>query len=236
MTPALFVHISGAVIGLLSGYLAMFLRKGSGLHGAAGTAFGVAMMTMSSTAVYVARFERPNMLNVTVGLLTFYLVTTAWRTARRRNAEWDRLDLVALLYVLGVAAIGLASGFEAALSATGTKDKMPAGIYFFFGSCALLCAVLDVRMYKRGGVSGPRRIARHLLRMSFALFIATFSLYPGQARIFPKEIRDTNLLFIPHLVLAATMIIYTLRMRRQRMASAQQVVAANVAVATQRAA
>ena len=44
MSPVLFVHICGATIGLLSGYMALLFRKGSGLHGAAGNVFFIAML------------------------------------------------------------------------------------------------------------------------------------------------------------------------------------------------
>ena len=37
------IHICGAVVGLLSGFMAMTFRKGSGLHGAAGSVFFVSM-------------------------------------------------------------------------------------------------------------------------------------------------------------------------------------------------
>ena len=58
----LLIHVCGAVIGLLSGYLAMVLRKGSGLHRAAGTIFFPAMLIMSACAAYVA-FARGHMMN-----------------------------------------------------------------------------------------------------------------------------------------------------------------------------
>ena len=226
-SPILMFHVVCAVLGLVSGYLAIFLRKGSGLHGAAGSVFFVSMLGMASSGGYISTFIRPIMINKVVSLLTIYLVLTAWRAARRREASWDRYDLAGLLFILAVGAVGIASGFEAALGPTGMKDMVPAGVYFFLGACALLCGVMDVRMYLRGGVAGARRVLRHLLRMSFALFIATFSLYPGQARLFPKWLRDTNLQFVPHVVLVGSILFYAVRVsRRKRAERAPEVVAA----------
>lgn len=217
-TIMLMIHICCATVGLLSGYLAIGLRKGSGLHGATGNVFFVAMLAMSSSAASIAAFWRPNMLNVVVGLLTFYLVGTAWRTARRSDGFMSGpFDRLALLFIAAVAALGLASGFAAAGSPTGTKDGMGASIYFIFGSVALLCAVSDFRMLLRGGVFGPRRIARHLWRMCLALLIATMSLYPGQAQLFPAWLRETRLLMIPHVLLIGSMVWWRIRvMRRER--------------------
>ena len=152
LSPLLLVHISAATVGLLSGFLAMVLRKGSGRHGAAGTVFFVSMLIMSSTGAYIAAFEKPIALNVVVALLTFYLVSTAWWTARHREARIGAFDVGALLFILVIAAAALTFGFEAASSPTGTKDRMPAGLYFFFGSAAVLGAVSDIKMLRRGGV------------------------------------------------------------------------------------
>src|SRR6201998_2021991 len=50
---------------------------------------------------------------------------------------------------------------------------------FFMGSVMLLAAAGDVRMLVGGGVVGARRIARHLWRMCFGLFIAAGSFFMG---------------------------------------------------------
>ncbi|HXN94908.1 MAG TPA: hypothetical protein VN879_10405 [Candidatus Acidoferrales bacterium] len=50
---------------------------------------------------------------------------------------------------------------------------------FFMGSVMLLAAAGDVRMVVRGGVFGAKRIARHLWRMCFGLFIAAGSFFLG---------------------------------------------------------
>jgi len=210
------VHVCAATVGLLSGYMSMLLRKGSNLHRATGSVFVVSMLAMSSSAAYIAAFMRPNRLNVVVGLLTFYLVATAWWAARRRDGRRGAFDLSALIFIAAVALMGIAAGLEAAGSPEGTKDQMPAFIYFIFGSIALLCAITDVRLLLRGGFLGVRRMARHLWRMSLALLIATFSLYPGQARLFSPELRESKILILPHLFLIASMVFWMIRVRRRR--------------------
>ncbi|HKO54243.1 MAG TPA: hypothetical protein VJ276_00115, partial [Thermoanaerobaculia bacterium] len=214
LTPFLILHIAGAVIGLLSGFLSIFLRKGSGMHAAAGTVFFVSMICMTSSAAYIAAFLRPNSGNLVVAVLTFYLVTTAWVTARRRDGSLGLFDWAAMLVVLADGAMALIWGFQAAASPTGTK--FPAAAYFIFGSFAMVHGLSDVRMLRRGSPVGGRRIARHLWRMCFALLITTFSLYPGQARLFPPSVRATNLLFVPHILLLGSMLFWLVRVRRTR--------------------
>ena len=218
--PFLMLHICGAVIGLLSGFAAMALRKGSSWHGAAGTVFFVSMLAMSASGAVIATFLRPNRLNMTVALLTLYLVSTAWRAARNRERGTGRLDVMAFLFVSAVGLSGIMAGIEAAGSPKGTKHGMPAAAYFVFGTVALLCAFTDVRMLRRGGLVGTQRLRRHIWRMSLALLIATLSFFPGQAKLFPPALRSTGLLFIPHVLLIGAMAFWMFRYRARRVARA----------------
>src|SRR5688500_8685773 len=74
----------------------------------------------------------------------------------------------------------------------------------------------DYRMLRAGGFTGSKRIVRHLWRMSLALLIATLSFYPGQAKLFSRAIRDTNVLVMPHLFLIGAMVFWMYRMRVRR--------------------
>jgi hypothetical protein len=65
---------------------------------------------------------------------------------------------------------------------------------FFLGTVYLLAAVGDIRMIRAGGITGPRRLARHLWRMCFALFIATGSFFLGQMKFIPEPVRILPLL------------------------------------------
>src|SRR5579864_9511453 len=90
-SPILIVHICGGTLGLLSGIAAMSFRKGSPRHVLAGKVFVASMLTMAVAAVYLAIVKhQPN--NIGGGILTFYLIGTAWLTARRRDGETSRLD------------------------------------------------------------------------------------------------------------------------------------------------
>ena len=57
--------------------------------------------------------------------------------------------------------------------------RIPVGMIFFMGSVCLLAAAGDVRMLLRCGVLGATRIARHLWRMCFGMFIAAGSFFMG---------------------------------------------------------
>ena len=203
-------HISAGASGLLSGTAAMSFRKGSHRHRVAGNIFVIAMLGLSASGAYLG-FMKHQMLNGLMGVLTFYLVATAWWTARRRDGETGVFDLGALIMPLAVGAVLAFYGFEAANSQTGSKGGYPAAAYFIFGSVALLFAAGDVRMLVRGGFSGAQRIARHLRRMCFGLFIATGSFFLGQPQVFPAALRKTNVLFIPAFLPLMLMIFWLFR-------------------------
>jgi uncharacterized membrane protein len=158
-SPILLFHICAGTSGLLSGAVAISFRKGSRRHRVAGNVFVISMLSLSSSGTFLASMKS-QMNNVFGGVLTFYLVATAWVTARRRDGETGIFDWVALLVALALAAVIVTYGLEAANSQTGLKDGIPAGMYFFLGSVALLSAAGDVRMLLRGGVFGAQRIAR----------------------------------------------------------------------------
>lgn len=188
----------------------MVVRKGAGLHQVAGTFFFVSMLCMSGCGAIIAAFFHPVMLNVVAGLLTFYLVTTAWRTARRRTAGTNVFDYAAFLLITAVSLACVSLVFNRAEPSAG---------FIVFGSTAILFSVADVRMFIRGGYIGGQRILRHLWRMCLALIIATLSFYPGQAKLFPKELRATNLLYIPLVLVIGGTLFWIARMSRRRRAS-----------------
>jgi len=169
------------------------------------------MLIATAAGGYAAAFLRPNSGNVMGSTLTFYLVATAWAAARRRDGKAGIFDVGALLFALAIAAAGATWGFEAAGSPSGLKHGYEAPFYFVFGSIALLFAVSDIRMIVRGGVFGAKRIARHLWRMGMGLLFATLSFYPGQAKLFPKWIRETNLLYVPAVLLVGAMFFWLYR-------------------------
>jgi hypothetical protein len=199
-------------VGFLSGGVAAFLRKGSRRHGIAGNAFVVSMLTLAATGLYMA-FMKSQPGNILGGALTFYLVTTAWMTARRRDGQPGIVDWVALLAGTGAAAVGLTYGLAAATSQTGLKQGVPAAEYFFLGSVALLAAGGDVRMLVRGGVSGVQRLARHLWRMCFAWFVAAGSIFLARQHLFPVFFRKTGLLFFLSFLPLIVMIFWLIRVR-----------------------
>ncbi|MGD0989919.1 MAG: hypothetical protein ABR874_19060 [Candidatus Sulfotelmatobacter sp.] len=210
--PILVVHIIAGTLGMLSGYVAVFLLKGSRRHGIAGNVFTVAMLSMSAAGTYLAILKsQPG--NILGGTITFYLVATAWLTVQRKEAETSIFDWGALLVVLAVATVEVTFGLEAAKSPSGLKYDYPPGPYFMMGSVAVLAAIGDIRMLVRGGITGTHRLARHLWRMCFALFIAAASIFLARQKLFPVFLRKTGVLFLLSFLPLMLMIFWLIRVR-----------------------
>lgn len=180
MSPILMIHICAGVVGLASGAAAMAFRKGSPRHILAGKIFVVSMLTMSAGAVYLGIVKHePG--NISGGIFTFYLILTAWLTARRPERETGKFDWIALLIPLALGIFTWIVGFEKMRTPGPPADGVPAGMNFFMGSIMLMAGAGDIRMLVRGGVVGAQRIARHLWRMCFGWFIASSSFFLGGA-------------------------------------------------------
>jgi hypothetical protein len=215
MRMTLLIHILAGSLGLVSGFVALYAAKGARLHRKAGMVFVCAMLTMcvAGTAVAAVRGVAPE-LNVPAGLLTACLVVTALTTVRpAAGARW--LDGAAMLVALAVGLASLTFGFQAVANG-GMRGELPAFPFFMFGVVGLLAGAGDLRRLRSGPLRGAPRLARHLWRMCFALFVAALSFFIGQADVFPEAIRIPPLLALPVLAVLVTMFYWLWRVRVRR--------------------
>ena len=208
----LYTHIGAGFLGMASGGVAMATRKGGRIHRQAGNVFFASMLTMAGLGAIVAPLL-PQRIASVAGLLTFYLVATAWVTIRRRPDRTGRFEVGGLLMALGTAGLGVYLGWLG-LSAGGTLEGLPAQPAFIFAAFALLAAAGDLHLIRKGGLSGAPRLARHIWRMSLALLIATLS-FVAQPAAIPDFIEGSPILFTPILAVFAVMMFWLVRIRIQ---------------------
>jgi uncharacterized membrane protein len=175
--------------------LAISVRKGGRLHRASGNIFTVAMLTLASSALYLAVMKSQNG-NIIGSIIAFYMIATAWLAGRRRGI--GQLDFAALFVGIGGAAAIIALGVWILHH---PDRNTPVAMCFFLGTVLLLAAAGDIRMLARSRISGRPRVLRHLWRMCFGLFFATLSFFLGQQQVFPAFLRGslflTMLAFLP---------------------------------------
>jgi uncharacterized membrane protein len=208
--PLLILHISAGVLAMFAGAAAISFRKGSRWHGVTGNIFVTAMLCMATAASFLA-YMKHQTTNFYGGILTIYLVATAWATARRRDGDTGILDWVGCLFALTIGILSILHGFQKVTGRVPT-DGAPGFMDMFMGSVMLLAGIGDLRMIARG-ISGKRRIARHLWRMCYGWFIATGSFFLGQQQVFPVWLRGSPLLLVPALLPLVLLIFWMIRVR-----------------------
>src|SRR5262245_61091247 len=218
MRIALFIHIATAAVALTSGYVALFAPKGGRVHRKAGSVFVVTMLVMAAAGTTIAIVGNiAPAVNVPAGVLTIYLVATAWTTLQLRvpppvsRSRWIHLGA---MVALGVGMTSLGFGIDAVASG-GQRNGIPAFPFLLFGIVGLLAFAGDVRVLRAGGVTSRIRIARHLWRMCFALLIAALSFFLGQAQVIPTPLRVPPLLALPILVVVVSLFYWLWRVRRR---------------------
>src|SRR5262249_3831373 len=199
----------------------MSARKGARAHRVAGTVFFVSMLVMAVFANYLAVAIPEQIPNLFVGTFTIYLVTTAWMTVRRKEPCAGMPEQIALLVILclcvpfAILSVQLATGLEPLFkSAVPFEGPVRVAIYSFTFLVAM-AAIGDARLVRAGGVTGARRIGRHLWRMCLGLALAAGSAFTnGLPRLLPTTVHvPLILLFIPQFSSLALVILWMIRVR-----------------------
>ena len=190
------LHIVAGLTAIVAGYVAIVVIKGARMHRRSGTIFIYAMLALGLTGAIMATVKHQP-ANIVGGVMALYMAATGGLAFRRRDGERSWIDASSLLAALGIAWFSARLGLQASRSATHALNGVPSAPLFVFTGVALLAAVGDLRMIVTGGLRGRQLLARHLWRMSFALFIATGSFFIGQAKVIPKPVRVLPLLAVP---------------------------------------
>ena len=211
---ALLLHVMGGAVALVAGFIAVVVAKGGQWHRWTGMAFVVSMLVMALFGAIVGAYEMKatGVGGIFAGYLVFTGLTTVRPVAGVGRAGHIALMVVAFL----VASFELTFGVIALGKPRGMINGVPGGMILFIGTIALLAAIGDWRAIRAGGVKGPQRVARHLWRMLFALFIASGSFFLGQMNFVPEPVRILPLLFALGLAPLFLLLYWMWRVRLRR--------------------
>ena len=193
----LWAHIAGGAIGMITGVVALAVRKGQRVHRAAGSVFFMAMFVAYAIGAGVAPFldtgQRPNLV---AGIMALYLLVSGAVAARRRDAKAGAPEVIGLIVALSITAAGLILMRMGAASPSGTVDGSPPQAFLLFTIAGAFAAAGELNFLVRRQLSNVSRIARHVWRMCFSLFIASGSFFLGQPQVFPKALQGSILLLV----------------------------------------
>jgi hypothetical protein len=212
MQTILPIHIAAGTLSVLAGAAALLFRKGEGAHRTAGTVFVVSMMIMAATAAVLGR----DFGNAVAGGLTIYMVTTGWVTARRGDNRAGVFEIGAFVMAFACAVAMCVSASLIVFGAREAPNPLVGPMSFFLGGALALAALGDLSVVLRRGVSGAQRIARHLWRMCFGLFIAVGSFAAQGAEALPAGVPRLELLLSSMIVVLLVMFFWLVRVRFTR--------------------
>ena len=141
-------------------------------------------------------------------------------TTVRPVSSWTRLiNDAALTIAVGLALVDIVLGVTAFNSPRGFLNGVPFVMFFFIASVLFLAAAGDVRIMRFGVPRGGPRLARHLWRMCFALFIAAgsfFSIRERVAKVLPEPFTTAPMRALPILLVFGAMFYWLWRVRGRR--------------------
>jgi hypothetical protein len=190
------VHFAAGLVGIVAGTVALSVAKGGRLHKRSGLVFIWAMVILGLTAAAIGTYEMiPS--QVFAGLLVTYLVFTAMTTVKPLPRIGQRINVALMVLAFAYAVVSLYGGMTEWLDPTVEVVGRPRVVPpLVVGTVILLAAIGDLRAIRSGGLQGSRRLARHLWRMCFGLYIATGSFFLGQMKFIPEPVRIVPLLLV----------------------------------------
>jgi uncharacterized membrane protein len=215
----LLIHVAAGGLAMVLGAVPLMTEKGGTIHRRVGLLFVCAMLVMGTSASILAFRKSPTDSNVPGGFMVAYFVVTALTTVRPVS-PWTRHINVAMLTVpVGLALLDIAGGVKAFNSPRGFLNGVPFLMYFFLAAVLILAAIGDVRIMRSGPLLGGPRLARHLWRMCFALFIAAgsfFSVRERVAKVLPAPFTTAPMRALPIVLLFVAMFYWLWRVRGRR--------------------
>jgi uncharacterized membrane protein len=210
----LYAHIGGGAVGILTGAVAILSRKGAPVHRAAGTLFFAAMLVCYVIAAGVSPFlDEEQRVNTVAGVMALYLLISGWMTVRKPETKASRWHAISLVIALSIAAAGGYFMYLGAQDPSGTVDGSPPQAFILFIAAGTFAALGEANVLLRGEIKGAARIARHLWRMCFSLFIAAGSFFLGQMQFLPLGMQESPAPYVLALAPLAALGFFIVRVR-----------------------
>ena len=214
------IHIVAGGLAIILGAVALVASKGAWLHRKSGLLFVYAMLTMGISGSVLALRQSLTNANVLGGFMSAYFVITALTAVRPASIWTRRINWIALVVAIALVVTEIAMGFIALRHPDGTIQGVPFFMPFILAIITTLAAFGDIRMMRPGALRGAPRLARHLWRMCFALFIAAgsfFSIRQRVAKILPEPFITPMMRSLPVLLVFVAMFYWLWRVRGRRL-------------------
>ncbi|TAK17059.1 MAG: hypothetical protein EPO35_04010 [Acidobacteria bacterium] len=213
------IHVAAGGLAILLGGVALLAQKGAWLHRGSGRLFVYAMLAMGVSGSTLAFLRSPTDANVIGGFMSAYFVITALTTVRPVSSATRWLNAGALVVAIGLVTLNAYFGLKAFGNPGRTLNGVPFFMPLFLATVIGLSAFGDIRVMRSGPLRGGPRLARHLWRMCFALFIAAgsfFSIRARVAKVLPEFFTTPMMRALPVLLVFVAMFYWMWRVRGRR--------------------
>lgn len=163
----LLIHVAGGTVALITGLLAMFLKKSPGKHAVAGNIYYWAMMINGSSAI-VMTLIKFNLFFLVIGIFSLYLVHTGKTTIQywRRKEPWENTAADLLPMYIGLIASVIMILHPVVRMIIAGKIFVP--VLGVFGSILMINSIQDLKLMANKENRKPRNkqfLIRHIGKM-----------------------------------------------------------------------
>jgi uncharacterized membrane protein len=219
------IHVAAGGLAIVCGAVALTAKKGGIIHRRSGMLFVYSMIVMGCSASILEFLKSASVANVFTALMTIYFVGTALTTVRPASRSTRVINAATLVIAIGLVVVAIVGGVKAVrtpgLSSGGVPFRTIGVMSFVLATVMTVAAAGDLRIMRSGMPRGGPRLARHLWRMCFALFIAAgsfFSIRERVAKVLPEPLTTGPMRALPILLLFGAMFYWLWRVRRRNRA------------------
>lgn len=164
----IYAHAFFGGLGLITGIISVFIKKGSSIHKKAGKIFSYSMVTSSLISLFVAIMpDHKNLFLFLIGLFTIYMVLAGNRALTFQVKIKSKANLADYL-ISGT--MLLLSAIMIVIGTYGIVQKNDNSVlYIFFGAFGILLTLNDFKTFRTFTKNKDARLKSHLGRMIGAL-------------------------------------------------------------------
>lgn len=203
----LFIHILAGSLGLLTGTLAVSLKKGDQRHKKIGKLFVLTMLT-SGFSSFVLSILHANYFLFMVGVFTVYMVATGNRyillKVQGADPKPKRLDWILMIFMLisGLVLIGLGIWFLISSNTFGW-------VFISFGSIGLFFVKADWENYTGKSKFKNYWLLAHIARMTGGYIASVTAFFVVNIRYAPFEVPQVLAWLLPTIVLTPFIVVWS---------------------------
>ena len=197
----IYIHAFFGGLGLITGMISIFVKKGGFNHKRTGKIFSYSMIISSLISLFVARMpNHENLFLFLIGIFTIYLILAGNRALTLKSKIKTKADLIDKLIsgIMLLVSIGMLI-----LGIIGMVQKVENSIlYFFFGGFGTFMTIRDFQTFKVFTEKENAWLISHLGRMIGALIASVTAFLVAGLHI------GTTLVWIMPTILGTVYIIY----------------------------